>query len=60
MKAFAIHIVRRSAYYEELNVQFHQLWMHTKLNNPDWDKCDKDSLYGQCIEKTKTHPRHYA
>jgi len=60
MKAFAIQLVRRSAYYKELNKGYHELWMHTKLNNPEWVEYSKGSLYDNCVETLKRHPQHYA
>ena len=60
-KAFAIYIVRRSAYYQDLNERFHELWMHTHLNNDiDYTRIDKDSLYGKCEKAVKDHSKHYA
>jgi len=61
IQAFAIHIVRRSAYYQDLNERFYELWWHTKLNNDiDYTRLQKDSLYGKCVEAEKKHERHYA
>lgn len=60
MKAFAIHVVRRSAYYREINQRYHELWMHTQLNNPELRKYSKGSLYDSCVKTIENHPQHYA
>ena len=60
IKAFVIQLVRRSAYYKELNKGYHELWMHTQLNNPEWRQYSKCSLYDNCVETLKKHPQHYA
>jgi len=61
IQAFAIHIVRRSAYYQDLNERFYELWWHTKLNNDiDYTTLHKNSLYGKCVEAEKKHKKHYA
>jgi hypothetical protein len=60
IKALAIHIVRHSAYYKEINQKYHELWIHTQLNNPEWSKCSEGSLYDGCIKTLENHPQHYA
>jgi len=63
LKAFAIHIVRRSDYYKELNDAFGELWVYTRLNNDiNWKNVDKNSLYGKCLDvhsKHKNNGNHY-
>lgn len=62
IQELAIRIVRRSAYYQDLNKTFHELWCHTKLFNNDIDftRLHKDSLYGKCLNAAeKKHKRHY-